>query len=401
MGYKVVIVGCGAQGKVIATWASRDPEIDEVKICDINYEACEQLVKRLNTNKVLSYRVDANNVEELRDLAKDADILVNALIPRFNIKLMEVALKYGNNYVDLAFGPPYDTFQKQLVMEKNFKDQGLIALICVGTTPGLTNLLVSQAADEFDSIETVRIISYGDMEGSEKISTWSPETLLGDFSLEPLVYKDGEVRNVPLFSGKELYNFPEPFGSKQVVYHIHEEILMIPHFIDKGVKNIDFKMGSLDLGEIEAYIKSGMWSIEPINVKGVEITPRDMLLALIPPTPTFEEIEKFVQEGKIDAREIDVVEVHGRKNNKKMSFKYSVFPPTLLETQKIISGATNESYTTGTSAYVFLKMLGMKKIKRKGVISTGCFEKMVREEILNDLSKKKIKITEERISELN
>ena len=84
-----------------------------------------------------------------------------------------------------------------------------------------------------------------------------------------------------------------------------------------------------------------------------------------------------------------------------MSFKYSVFPPTLLEAQNIISGATNESYTTGTSAYVFLKMLGMKKIKRKGVISTGCFEKTVREEILNELSQKKIKIKEERISELN
>ena len=192
MGYKVVIVGCGAQGKVIATWASRDPEIDEVKICDINYEACEQLVKRLNTNKVLSYRVDANNVEELRDLAKDADILVNALTPRFNLKLMETALECGIHYVDLAFGPPYDTFEKQLAMDNKFKEQGLNALICVGTTPGLTNLLVSHAADELDSIETVRIILYGDMEGSEKISTWSPETLLDDFSLEPLVYKDGE-----------------------------------------------------------------------------------------------------------------------------------------------------------------------------------------------------------------
>jgi len=402
MTFKVLIVGCGAQGKVISAYLAGAPQVDEIRLSDISLETVKQHANRLKSDKVSVHRVDASKINEIASLANGVDVIVNAVIPRFNLNIMDAALKSGVHCLELAFGPPYEIFEKELERSDKFRKVGLTALTGAGSSPGITNVLAAHAADRLDGVNKIRIKLFDMVESKEMFSTWSLETMLGDMAEEPVIYDNGEYKKVPPFSEEEVYNFPEPIGPQTVFAHMHEEALMLPRFIGKGLKYVDIKLGSPDIPLIKSLFQIGLCSIDPIEVKGVKVAPRDVLLKLLPSTLSFEEIENRIKTGTlIDAHECYVVEVEGIKASKKLTYIFNVNFPTLRQVQKMLPGATHESYVTGVSAAIFTEILGEGKIKTKGLIAPECLEQEVREIFLAALAEKSIKIGEQVKSELN
>ena len=79
--------------------------------------------------------------------------------------------------VDLAFHIPL--FEQELMMDSDFKDIGRAAITATGSTPGITNVLASIAAEKFDDIELIKIIGVDVTESDVYFTTWSSEFLLG------------------------------------------------------------------------------------------------------------------------------------------------------------------------------------------------------------------------------
>jgi len=229
---KILVVGTGAQGSVIATELVRSPGVSEVRLSDIDLGKAKRLAERLKSEKVHTHRVDAN------------------WRPQFNLNIMEASLKVGAHYQDLASYPT-----EQLALSDRWKEAGLTALIDTGVSPGFTNVLAAQAADKLDRVEEIRIRLWGGVESKEPTSFWSPETAWTDMAAEPIVYENGEYKEVPPFSGEEAYNFPDPVGQQTVFWHSHEEPETIPRFIGKGVKYVDFKMGGPDFPLAKAIVE--------------------------------------------------------------------------------------------------------------------------------------------------
>ena len=95
-----------------------------------------------------------------------------------------------------------------------------------------------------------------------------------------MMLKDGEYVQVPIFSHPETFTFPEPLGDVLLSSHMHEEPYLIPKFyMDKGLQNLDFKYPVDKL--VGAFIKMGFADDEPIDVKGVSVVPRDVLMKLV------------------------------------------------------------------------------------------------------------------------
>lgn len=188
---KVLIVGCGEQGVGIAKYLVEKADIDVIRLADIDLKKANSFAKGLKSSKVSAHSVDAGNIEELLKAAKGVHVIVNAVIPRFNLPIMEAALRSNTNYVDMASGPPYVT-SEQLGQTKKWKKAGLTALINTGISPGVTNVLIARAADQLDRVEEVLIRSATKIlsgtrvyEGKELfLETWSPETMWKDF-IEP------------------------------------------------------------------------------------------------------------------------------------------------------------------------------------------------------------------------
>jgi hypothetical protein len=129
------------------------------------------------------------------------------------------------------------------------------------------------------------------------------------------------------------------------------------------------------------------------------VAPRDVLLRLLPPTPTPEEIEKKLEDGIIvDAHQSYVVEVVGNQRGRGKTYSYIITPPSLRQVQKAMPGATHESFLTGTSAS---EILGGGKIKIKGVIAPECLSRSERELFLSKLAQHEIDIELRTESRLN
>jgi saccharopine dehydrogenase-like NADP-dependent oxidoreductase len=389
MPFKVLVVGAGAQGKIISTWLARWPEVAEVGLADIDLDGATRHVERLASPKVSAHGVDAADVDAVAALAQGADLVVAAITPPYLLGIMDAALAVGAPYQDLAYGPPYELFEALLAKDEDFRRAGLTALTCAGQSPGLTDLLAADSADLLDSLESIRIRMYDSVEGQAAVATWSAETLFGDFSLPPLVLRDGALTTVPPFSGEEIYTFPAPFGPRTVVQHIHEEIQLMHHFLGHtGLRNVDLKIGAPDVAAIKTLIEAGLWSDRPIEVAGVRVAPREVMRRLLPPTLTAEDVERLIASGElIDSAGVLVIEVDGFEGKAPVTHTYTITPPNLRTAHQIIPGATHESYVTGTSSAVFAKTIGLGRIPQKGLISADVLGPETRRFVLDELAR--------------
>jgi len=387
---KILIVGTGAQGSIIATEMVKSPKVSEIRISDIDLGKVERLAERLNSEKVRTHHVDANKTNDVMQVARDVNVIVNTTTwkPQFNLNIMEAALNVGALYQDLASYPT-----EQLALNDRWKEAGLTALIDTGVSPGVTNVLAAQVADKLDRVKEIRVRLWGGVESKEPTSFWSPETAWTDMAEKPIVYENGEYKKVPPFSGEEVYNFPD-VGPQTVFWHSHEEPETLPRFIGKGVKYVDFKMGGPDFPLAKAIVELGLMNDKPINVKGIKVAPRDVFLALVPPTPSMEEVERMIKAEMISMRMCCAVDVEGQKKGAKMRYVlYSSFMD-INELKKRMPGANPVAYVTSVPASIFTKMLVKGRIKTRGVIPPEALEPAVRQAFIAELAEKGITVRE-------
>jgi len=397
---KVLVVGgYGAQGSVMCTYLAKRPDVSEIVCAGRDLAKAKRLVERLKSDKVSPKKLDVTKPDELTAAAKGMDLVVNSTVPKNNLLIMDAVLKGGAHYQDLASGPadtPMDKFiSQQIERGPKYEDAGLTALINTGSSPGVTNVVARHAADKLDRVDEIKIRFTGLMETKEFISVWSPETAWDDMAEEPFLYENGKLRRVPPFSGEEVYSFPEPFGPQKVVHHHHEEVVTLPRFIGKGLKYVDFKMGDPGMHIAKAIWQIGLLSRKPINVRGTKVAPRDVFISAIPPTPTMEEVEQKIKDGTlIDASECGIVVVTGEKADARIRYTYEWPTLSLREANRMVPGATQESYCTGVPAAIFAWMLGRGEIKTTGVIAPECLDLEVRNTFLSKLAEMRMPVYE-------
>jgi saccharopine dehydrogenase (NAD+, L-lysine-forming) len=365
---KISVIGAGAQGSAIALVLSKNPEVSEVVSADINLKAARKAADETRSDKVSAERVDASKVDDLLRVVKGSDTVVNAT-PRFNINMMEAALKSGANYVDLASmegGTLEDSIQKQLAFNDKFKGAGLTAVMCMGG-PFTTNVAVRYAADRLDRVDEIRLrFGWTGDESEEFIPTWapmwSPEAALTEWIPPAAIYENGKWKYAPPFSGVEEYPFPEPLGPATVCYINYDPTYTLPRFI-KGVKYVDYKITPDRMAG--ALIKIGLGSDKPIDVKGVKVTPRDVLLAITPPaTETFAIYEPEFLRSEKEFYGCSLAEVKGEEAGEKITHTvYKIFNYNEdFEKWGIVNA------DVAVPAALTATMLAKGEIKTKGVI---------------------------------
>jgi saccharopine dehydrogenase-like NADP-dependent oxidoreductase len=286
---KVLVIGAGAQGGPCASILAGEEGVQKILLGDIDLGLAQRVADKVNSTKVEAFKLDASNEAEVVAAAQGVDVVINLTHLKFNDVILSAALAAKTHYVDTASDTPFleDWISgEEHKLHKDFKAIGKTALAGSGFAPGIANVLTRHACDQLQRVEEI-IIRVGRKSPSasdEVVSawqpTWSPEILLEDYSEEPMLLIDGEFTQVPIFSNPETYRFPEPVGELLLSSHMHEEPYMIPGFyLDKGLKYFDFKYPVDKLAG--AFIKMGFASHEPIDVKGVQVAPVDVLMKLV------------------------------------------------------------------------------------------------------------------------
>jgi saccharopine dehydrogenase-like NADP-dependent oxidoreductase len=202
---------------------------------------------------------------------------------------------------------------------------------------------------------------------SEWRPSWSPEILLEDYAEEPMVFKEGKFVEDPIFSNAEIYTFPDPIGELQLSSHSHEETyLMAQFYTDKGLKELDFKYPVDKI--VGAFIKMGFADDRVIDVKGVKVNPRDVLMALVkrPGNKFFNETpETILQSDLTGIMDISVDGVlEGEKVTTKVSYTFTDGPNKALQKQLF------ENFGT-TMVYVALPAMAGANMCLNGEVESG------------------------------
>ena len=344
----IVLGGAGVMGSYAVGVFSKGKIFSEVKVADINEEVGKDMERKMDGVEFL--RVDATSREDLSRVMKDADVVVNCVGPfyKFAPGIVETAINNGVDYVDIC--DDYDVTQKLLdEMDGKAKKEGVTCIVGLGASPGITNVIAAHASSMLSSVNEITV--YVTRGIKEEAGGAIPYHMLHCWLGEIPVYTGGEYRRAKgLVEGKEWVKFPQPFGEASVYYFGHPETVTLPRYI-RGVRNVSCK-GTFfpqEFREILLQLQStGLLSPEPINVKGMNISPLDFLASYITSTVKKMSNLPYIPEGGAV-----MVRVNGEKDGEEMEY--------------IFSGISRMREATATPVAVGAEMMAKGEIKMHGV----------------------------------
>ncbi|HEX6138890.1 MAG TPA: saccharopine dehydrogenase C-terminal domain-containing protein [Candidatus Limnocylindria bacterium] len=298
---RVLLVGVGTVGEAIARMARDRDWCEAMVLADYDLERATALQDELGDSARFPVeRLDARDSEALGELARRhrSDLVMNAVDPRFVMPLFEGALKAGVNYMDMANSlsrpHPSDPYRQpgvkladeQLARAAEWEATGRLALIGMGMDPGLTDVFAAHAAKNlFDELDEVHVRDGGDLAipGYAFAPVFSIWTTIEECLNPPVIWEDGAWRTTQPFSAPEMFPFPEGIGPVECVNVEHEEVLLVPRWIP-GVKRVSFKyaLGADFIEKLKFLHDIGLDRTEPVSVRGVQVSPRDVVAAVVP-----------------------------------------------------------------------------------------------------------------------
>lgn len=373
--HKVLVVGAGAQGNVVAGVLSRADDIGALVLADIDPDRARETAANIGSDKVRVDRVDAGDLDRTTAFLRAGrfDLVVNTALPEFIPEVMLAALRAGTSYLDLSSALFYARRGKpieQLEHEEEWKASGRTALVNAGSAPGLTNVMAREGADGLDDVESIKIRDYSVVTSDRFVALWSLRTFLLDCATEPLVWEDGRPKRVPIFTGEEMYDFPPPIGRRGKVYlHAHEEPVTIPLFVGKPVRHCDYKIGEPDIDAWRLLVQGlGLLDDTPIEVPGARLSSREVLLMRLPRTIAPQRLLDRVGSGRLNSQSMVVCEVVGTKDGREARIMLWSESPDLRIASTIVRGTSDVSLVTSVPAATFSLMLLRGQIRRTGVV---------------------------------
>jgi saccharopine dehydrogenase (NAD+, L-lysine-forming) len=298
---KVLVVGAGGVGSAFAAIAQRRPAFKRVVLADVSAQRAHDVVARLGeAGRFGAERVDASSREELVELIGRVkpDAVLNACDPRFNEPIFAAAFAARTTYLDMAMTLSRPHPQKphelpgrmlgelQLARHEGWEQAGLLALVGIGVEPGLSDVFARYAADElFSRIDEVGVRDGADLviEGYDFAPTFSIWTTIEECLNPPLIWeRERGFYTTPPFSEPEVFDFPEGIGRIECVNVEHEEVVLIPRWVQCERVTFKYGLGDEFIGVLRTLHKLGLDSTEPVDVRGAKIAPRDLVAATLP-----------------------------------------------------------------------------------------------------------------------
>jgi saccharopine dehydrogenase-like NADP-dependent oxidoreductase len=295
-------------GAAFAAIAQRRPAFELVVLADVDLERARAAAARLGEpDRFTAERVDASSQAELVELIRrvKADAVLNATDPRFNEPIFNAAFEARANYLDMAmtlshrhperpFELPGELLgELQLARHEDWERAGILALVGIGVEPGLSDVFARYAADElFSHIREAGVRDGSDLkvEGYEFAPTFSIWTTIEECLNPPLIWeRERGFYTTEPFSEPEVFIFPEGIGPVECVNVEHEEVVLIPRWVDCDRVTFKYGLGQEFIDVLRTIHKLGLDSTEPVSVRGVEVAPRDVLAAVLPDPATLGE----------------------------------------------------------------------------------------------------------------
>jgi saccharopine dehydrogenase (NAD+, L-lysine forming) len=293
---RVLVVGTGGVGSAVAPIAARRGFFERIVFSDLDPARPQALVDRLRDDRFGAAQLDASDAGAIAELARaeKCDAILNAADPRFNPPIFQAAFDAGCTYLDMAMTLSDREGTKlgdlQFAQEQAWRDRGLLALVGIGVEPGLSDVFARYAADHlFSAIDEVGVRDGADLvvDGYTFAPTFSIWTTIEECLNPPVIWERerGWYTTEP-FSEPEMFEFPEGIGPIECVNVEHEEVLLVPRWIDCNRVTFKYGLGEEFIDVLKTLNKLNLDSTDPVTVRGMQVAPRDVVAAALPDPAT-------------------------------------------------------------------------------------------------------------------
>ncbi len=352
----VVLGGCGAVGSTAVRTLAETDYFDEYVVADKDIEAARELCKELGEGRVKAFELDAEDPASLKEAISGASVILNCVGPfyKYGPPILEAAIAAGIDYVDIC--DDLDATEIMLEMDGKAREAGISALVGMGSSPGMANVLVKFTAETLlDGVESVDIYhAHGgeDVEGPAVI-----KHRFHSMEIDIPMFLDGEYKTVRLFdeSGKALEEETEfrDVGAYPVYAYPHPETITLPKYIEgvKRVTNLGLVIPVSYAELIKSMVKLGLTSDEPLEVQGRMVIPREFAVAFV-----ISSRDGLLKEAGINfPRGCLKIVVKGTKDGEPLSYVF-----------QMSSSGMGMGEGTGIPAAMGAIVMGQGKITQKG-----------------------------------
>ena len=272
----LVLGGAGAVCKETTRDLAEYSKYDEIVVADFNLKAATSLVKDIGDRRLTPLFFDAEEYGSMLKLFPAFDVVINGLPWKYDLPVTKACVEVGVNGLDVS------TEEDQWSYDAQAKDRDMVFIPGVGATPGITNAMAKRAADQLDEVDDIQINF-----AAFRCPAPAPGlliTFLWEFHPKTesrVYYEDGEFIWVGPFEGLKTINFPGQIGEQEVCYIPHPETRTMPKTL--GAKRVSvrgcFPPQAMRIGKV--MLDWGLYSDEPVNIKGIETTPFDLMFDLL------------------------------------------------------------------------------------------------------------------------
>jgi len=301
---RILVIGAGGVGAAAASVAARRDFFERIVLADVDASRAQAAADRTGDPRFAAAAVDASDAAAIAELARAerADAVLNAVDPRFNPAIFEAAFAAGCTYLDMAMTlsephpeRPYEEpgvklGDAQFDVAERWSESGRLALVGIGVEPGLSDVFARYASDElFAEIDEIGVRDGANLvvDGYDFAPTFSIWTTIEECLNPPVIWERerGWYTTEP-FSEPEVFDFPDGIGPVECVNVEHEEVLLIPRWIDCNRVTFKYGLGEEFIDVLRTLHKLGLDSKEPVSVRGTPVAPRDVVAAALPDPAT-------------------------------------------------------------------------------------------------------------------
>ena len=287
----LVLGGSGDMGRMAVAVLLDSSSVSSITVGDIDFKLASTFVEMVDSPKVKAVQIDINEKDKLLDLMASHDIVINTVGPfyKFEVPILEAVIEAKKNYLDICddWKPTLDALE----FDGKAKEAGITAVIGIGASPGITNIMAVQACSKLDEIDEL-ITAWG--VGSEPKAGRKPKYFirpeklakkLGKTERKPNAatmhflyetiekvptFKNGEMVDIEPYTETEPYEYPG-YKSMYACHIGHPEPATLPRTIKaKNISNV-FYIGKAATEIARKYTQ---------RVKNKELTIEDATLEL-------------------------------------------------------------------------------------------------------------------------
>jgi len=293
---RILLVGAGGVGTAAVRIAARRDFFEHVVVADYDLERARRAVPE-GDPRFTATRTDASSWARIAELCRENRIthVLNAVDPRFVMPIFEGAFAAGVDYLDMAMSlsnaeTGVKLGDEQFAAADTWEGAGRLALVGIGVEPGLSDIFARHAAETlFSELDEIGVRDGANLvvDGYDFAPSFSIWTTIEECLNPPVIWEKGRGwYTTEPFSEPEVFDFPEGIGPVECVNVEHEEVLLIPRWVDARRVTFKYGLGNEFIEVLKTLHKLGLDSTRKVRIGDMSVAPRDVVAACLPDPAT-------------------------------------------------------------------------------------------------------------------